>query len=431
MAIRKFLILSLVAAGTASVFSSALVAQTPAPVPAPLASGAAPGMMLDSTGIELGPGETIISGPPGLQAYGSSLGQSGAMGMGGATFQTLDPAAAMACANECYLPCDPGYYSIAEALYMKRASSAFTRSFDFGLSDFDWELGTRITLGRRFDCVDGYEFVYAGLPSWEEAASRSGAGLFGSQFVPGAGLDPESLLAFNTYAPGGVATNPLLRSQVDFASQQLRAEFHSFEFNRTYTGWDVIRCMIGLRTIIYNEDYRYNSRSTSNTIAVADDLATPLVDESQPAGPLQANGGALRQSIDNFLIGPQVGLEMYYPLSKRVFLNSRLKGGLYLDIMDSSTRLFTSTGVQPSIAVAGGDAEEQDLAGMIETSSQIGVHITPALSVFAGYDMMYLVGVATVEDQLSRSFGRLQGSSITADDNVLIHGITVGGRFEF
>lgn len=410
MAIRKFLILSLVAAGTASVFSSASVAQTPAPVPAPLASGAAEGMMLDSTGIELGPGETIISGPPGLQAFGSSLGQSGSMGMGGGNFQTMDASSGMACANECYLPCDPGYYSIAEALYTKRAGSSFTRSNDFGLSDFDWELGTRITLGRRFDCVDGYEFTYTGMPSWEESSSRAGA-LFGSQFVPGVGLNNDSFRAFNQFGAGDLA-NPLMTSQPNFSLQERTAQFHSFEFNRTYTGWDVIRCMMGLRTIVYNEDYRYISRSA------IDNGVDPVFNQT----------GSLTQSVDNFLIGPQAGLEMYYPLAKRLFMNSRLKGGIYLDLIDSQTRLFDGVNAQ---AVAGGDADEQEICLMFESSSQLGVHITPALSLFAGYDIWFMSGVATVDGQLPRNFARLQGSSVSGDEDVFIHGITVGGRLEF
>lgn len=419
MAIRKFMILSLLAAGTISVLSSSAVAQTSVPVPAPLSSGVSDGMILDSSGIELGPGETIISGPPGLQAYGSNLGQSGAMGMSGAPFQTLEPSAAMACSNGCYMPCEPGYYGIGEALYMKRSGGGFTRSSDFALDDFDWELGGRFTLGRRFDCVDGYEFVYAGLPEWEETNGVTLGPLplnpvvpLSSQFVPGPGLLNDAFLAFNPYAAGQLAEDPALFSVPFAAGQRRRAQFHSIEFNRTYTGWDVIRCMMGLRTIIYNEDYSYISQSARNN------------------DPNDIQTGLLTQSTDNLLIGPQLGLEMYYPLSRRAFINSRLKGGIYLDIVDSETRLFSGT---PGVtrAIAGGDASDEAICGMFESSSQIGMHITPALSVFAGYDIWYMAGVATIEDQLPLVFGRLQGSSVEADSDVFIHGITLGARFEY
>ena len=175
MAIRRFLFMSLAVAGAGFAASHSAMAQVPnPPVPAPLAIGATDGMimdgmMADGAGIQLAPGETIIDGPPGLQAYGSSLGQSGAYGMGG-TFQTLEPSAAMACANDCYMPCEPAYYGIAEALFMNRTNSGFTRRADFAMDDFDWELGARFTLGRRFDCVDGYELVYAGGFHWDNAA---------------------------------------------------------------------------------------------------------------------------------------------------------------------------------------------------------------------------------------------------------------------
>ena len=410
MAIRKLSILSLIAAGTVSVFSSQLVAQTPAPVPAPLSPGATDGMILNSTGIELGPGETIISGPPGLQAYGSSLGQTGAMGMSGGPVQILDPAAAMACNNDCFMPCDPGYYGIGEFLYMKHGGGSFSRSNDFSLGDFDWEMGTRITLGRRFDCVDGYEFVYAGLTGWDESSSRAG-NLIGSQFVPGAGLNNDAFRAFNNYQAGQL-DNLLMTSDVNFTSQSREADFHSLEFNRTYTGWDVIRCMLGLRAIVYNENYTYVSQ------ALIDDTVNPAFNQI----------GTLRQSVDNFLIGPQVGLETYYPLSRRVFVNSKLKGGIYLDIVDSQTRLFNGIAAD---AIAGGNAENEDICAMFESSSQLGMHLTPALSVFAGYDIWYMTGVATIEDQLPVAFGRLQGNSVLADDDVFIHGITFGGRLEF
>jgi hypothetical protein len=294
---------------------------------------------------------------------------------------------------------------------MNRASGTFTRSNNFGLGDFDWEFGTRATIGRKFDCVDGYEFVFAGLLEWNESA-QIGPGAT-SQFIPNASLlgafdafnATNNLgLAASLNAPAGQTTNGF---------QNRSAQYNSFEFNRTYTGWDVIRVMYGIRSILYNEDYRYTSS--------ADVVTAP-----GPPPVTAARSGALTNEVDNFLIGPQVGLEMYYPLSKRVFVNSRLKGGIYLDIAESQTRLFNQ-----GTLVLNNSAKDQDLAGMFEISSQIGFHITSELSAFAGYDIWYLTGVATNEGQLPSNFGITQGNGVSINDDVFIQGITAGLRYEY
>lgn len=126
--------------------------------------------------------------------------------------------------------------------------------------------------------------------------------------------------------------------------QVRRADYNSIEFNRTYNGWDVVRASLGLRTILYNEQY---------------DL-------------LAAAGGRASQSVENVLIGPQIGLDIYYPLSNRLFTGARFKGGVYLDIA-SSTSTFGDTNFNQRRT-----AEDEEISGVFEVGSKLGYQVTLA-----------------------------------------------------
>jgi hypothetical protein len=333
------------------------------------------GVISSLDGIDLRPGETIVDGPPELQQYQTQQASQPQVMQG-------QPSGSGYSAG-CYVPCEPGYYLVSETLFMQQTSGdGFTRGFGYFFDDHDFELAPRITFGRRFDCVDGYEFVFAGLLEWDDAiVGTNNAAVFES---------PDAILqdAFDLYATAANQT------------QVRESSFNSFEFNRTYTGWDVARTMIGLRTILYDEEYAYIAGGTDAPGSVA-----------------------LSQSSDNLLIGPQLGLQLIYPVGIRTYTETTLKGGAYLNFVDTDTSLFSPIGAAP---LATGAGDEVELAGMLEIGSKIGINLTRSVSAHVGYDLWYMAGIAESASQLPIGFNRATPFTVSADDDVFIHGLTGG-----
>ena len=75
-------------------------------------------------------------------------------------YQSIGGACNNGCNNACGIPCDPYCYVRAEGLYMQREDSNRGLSRNVGLSDYDYEWASRITVGSLPNCVNGYEMTY-------------------------------------------------------------------------------------------------------------------------------------------------------------------------------------------------------------------------------------------------------------------------------
>lgn len=126
--------------------------------------------------------------------------------------------------NVCGPTCDPYIYASVEALYMDHNdASGFAMlgpTVSPAFRDFDYEFGSRITVGVLPDCRNGYEFSFTGQFEWDTN---------------------------NGLAPGVAGY------------QRLEAEYLSFEFNRTLVGWDIVKLLYGVRYAQYEEEYTFGS----------------------------------------------------------------------------------------------------------------------------------------------------------------------------
>lgn len=372
MAIRRSLFLSFAAAAVAvgGAASSAVAQQGHSPLSPPPHQEVTDGLILSADDIVLGPGETLLDGGPGVAvAPAAPPGHPGHLPGHQPMFP---PGSEMAIGMPCPT-CEPGHYVSAEALY-------FTHSEERGFinddalvftDEFDQEWAGRLTLGRRFDCVNGYEIVYTGPLEWEM------------------GLDA-------TYDIGGGAGGGGTTTTI---SQDFEARLNSVELNRTYFGWDVVKATHGIRVMLYEE-----ASSFSRTTA--------------PAPPAFRDDGILAESIDNILIGPQAGLELYYPLSNRFFVGGKLKGGVYANFFESDMRVdgdFASD-------------DDVDIAGMFELGTNVGFRVTDAITATAGYELWYLAGIAGSYDVIPDRFVFREPS---ANDEVFMHGFTAGVHVAF
>ena len=292
-------------------------------------------------------------------------------------------------ADLCFGGCQPGYYVRAEALYMRRTGhEGLTLSQDFALDEFDFEIGPRLTLGRLFDCVNGYEVVYTGLfDEWDQLAVSNTGG--------------TSLLTWA--GPGGTPASLAALTGAEPQQQAYRVDYHSYEFNRTYRGWDVVNLLIGGRVIDYSEDYIFTSSEG-------------------------AAGGVLGTATENLLIGGQVGLDLAYPLAQRVWSTVKGRAGLFANFAESQTILADSALTDFAI---NNEADDEDISGLLEFGVGVRYRLAQRAWLTGGYEAIYLHDVATAPDQLFLSVGPGLGISTRIDDEVFIHGLTLGAEVFF
>lgn len=289
--------------------------------------------------------------------------------------------------NPCFTPgCDVSWYIGYEALWLRREGdenfslTQFTR-----MPEFDYELGEfggRITAGRLFDCTNGIEGVYTGPYKWRRTANVTGPGNLDSRFFPTDGLDGGDIDSFN---------------DANQHVQTYETRFSSYEVNRTWWTWDVLQTMVGLRYIDYEEDYL---------------LSTARVG---------VGNGAFRSSINNSAVGPQIGALLMRPVSLRANYGFRGKAAVFANFDEVSSFLSNAGTV-----VLNANDNAVDLAGLVEMGVFANYQIVPSVRLTAGYEFMYLPGFATVPGQNYSNLTPSTGSSVENDDEVFLHGGSVG-----
>ncbi len=285
--------------------------------------------------------------------------------------------------------CQPYQFASVEALYMeRRGDNRFTLADDFGMSGFDFEWGTRITIGSVPDCVHGCEFTLVTPMEWDMTGSLvdAGAGI-NTLLSTGGSLVPADLSAFNN------ATGQ---------RQTYAAEYWSLEGNKTLIGWDVAKLLIGARYIDYDEDYGYTTRNNAGQT------------------------GVIRSSTDNQLFGAQIGMDLLYPVARHLYTDLRARAGAYLNFADADINIVNNG----STIIRNGD-EDEEIAGMFELGMGLRYNLGQALSVRGGTELWYLTGVATVPDQYNGVVTQNTGRNIRMDEDIFFYGLSFGAELRY
>ena len=288
---------------------------------------------------------------------------------------------------DCGLGCYPSWYVQGEMLYLKRADNGpLSMSMAYELPDFDYEEGLRVTVGHRRDCSEGWEVSYVGPLQWETAGEASGFPLDSYFSVPGGDVD---ISAFN---------------QAEYHRQTFESELHSFEVNQRFYDWDTMSCLYGVRYIDLEEKYGFQS-----------------------LGPLPlAEQGQFNSEVNNRLIGPQCGLDIFYPVgaSNRLTLIGKTKLGVYANFAEGDVQM-----VNAGVAQINNSDDEVAFAFQGELGIQAKLQLTRRLSIQGGYELWYLYGLASANESALAPLSRSTGRNLECEEDTWFHGATLGGTF--
>lgn len=301
--------------------------------------------------------------------------------------------------NVCGPTCNPYHYAAVDVLYMTNDNlQNYVGVAPFTVSDYDYEFGVRATLGTVPDCHHGYEATFVGPFRWRSDATAGAVGTNLTSVVVVAPFDP-----LNPPNPLPLEWDVNLNSFANATAQfqRFEAEMNSFELNRTLIGWEVIKLLYGVRYIQYDEEFLYSTVS--------------------PDGP-----GALQSEVENRMIGGQLGIEMTYPVTCRLWTDFRGRAGAYANFAEN-VFLLENAGVLE----VGNTDDTTELAGVFELGGGLRYYLTNNLHIRAGAELWYIAGVASATDQFTSVIRSSTGSRTDVDDDVFLFGVNAGLEWKF
>ncbi len=276
-------------------------------------------------------------------------------------------------------PSRPNFLVGYEAIGLRRGSDSigpFSQGAD--LPRLEQDLTGRYTFSRLLGSMERIEFKFTGPFHWNRESSAIG---------PVDSNLPASLQAkFNG---------------ADSHQQSHRIRFSSYELNRCWTGDELSMIFGGLRFLDLEERYRLESAK-------------------------EFNRGDFRLETNNFMVGGQIGLNLFRPMSQRLTVGFGTAIGLYgnfasgsMNAMDGATTLA--------------DMRESKLRinTLFEWSGRMNYRVSQNIDATCGYEWWYFPSLATVANQrLSDSTQGSQFSLRTGDDQ-LFRGWTAGLSMRF
>lgn len=295
--------------------------------------------------------------------------------------------------------CPPKIYAAGEWVWYQPEMSTYQISSVARTNQEFFRQGIRATLGFRNDCTYGTEFSFMMLENSREFVdSRSYppvANLI-TRFAPQGGLTAANLSSFS-------GAGLVHRQEHDM-------EFAQAEFNRVSWGWDVINTFVGIRAVRMNEETIFAS--------------SPLAQANNPIGTLP---GQFRRELDNLLLGPQIGLTLIDDSRFRWTYDLKLRAGAFANLIDSKTQLINAGSL-----VFDNEDDTVGFSALGEISTGFSWHMTDNIKIRAGFDALYIYGLATARDQLDYqpagtvALTPFTGLTTNKEDDIFFWGGTIG-----
>ena len=284
------------------------------------------------------------------------------------------------------LGCPSSWYVHADAVYMaNEANGPLSLAQEFALGEFAYEFGGRVTVGRRRDCLEGWEATYVGPMRWDVAGEFTGVDLYPA-FSAAGGVD---ISAFNA---------------AEFQRQTYKSKLHSFELNKRCWDWDTMGGLLGFRYLNIEDEFTFFSRDP-----------LPAADE-----------GFFAVDTRNNMAGVQGGLDLFYNVgaSGRLSLVGKTRFGFYANFAEGDVLLINAGAVE----LNNGDSDIQ-LAFLGELGFTARLQVLPRLFLRAGYEIWYVAGLAQSHGQTVSPLTPTTGNNLDSGNDTWYHAGTVGAEF--
>lgn len=204
---------------------------------------------------------------------------------------------------------------------------------------------------------------------------------------------------------------------------------YSAEINGRYEVTRRVNVLAGFRWLQLNDDLQGDLTPGDRT-APTWKTTCPFCDLFQvtPGGPIGALPPFWTTGTTNNLYGVQVGVDGTIFEFDRFSLNGRVTMGLFENHADQSAGVSIQKIVYPAKATANG------AAFVSEASLQVQYRVTQGLSLKAGYEVLWLVGVALAPGQIQQTFAApsdVRALGVNHGSNVLFQGATFGLEYSF
>ena len=252
---------------------------------------------------------------------------------------------------------------------------------------FQEESGARVTIAYPIAAATSLEFSLMGGLNWSSSAEVFGDGNLYSVFSD-----------FGSMPLNGFPET----DEANYASVAISTELDSTALNLRHR-WVSAGCLMHCSTMV---GVRY--------IRLRDDLVhETFTDVGEMSYQLKT---------DNDLVGSQIGGDLYFSITPRFKVGAEIEAGLYGIHANQRTNVFC-TSCEP-LRERG---SESDVAFAGEGGVMAMFSLTPRMSLRAGYQVMYLNGVATAASNFNTASPfASRDTFINASDEITFHGATVG-----
>ncbi|MEM6472631.1 MAG: hypothetical protein AAF802_23930, partial [Planctomycetota bacterium] len=162
-----------------------------------------------------------------------------------------------------------------------------------------------------------------------------------------------------------------------------------------------VRLLFGAKFIRIEEEYGFNSQTAITT-------------------------ASLNSQTENSYLGVQAGLDLLYPIAKHAYSDFRVRGGVYLNFVDTEVRLQNS-----GVTILNPRRSDEQVAGVFEFYYGLRYDLGEMLSLKAGGEIWYITNAATAVDQISPAVTNALGTRVDIDDDLFYYGAVVAAELRY
>ena len=320
----------------------------------------------------------------------------------------------------CGSGCGPSWYAGFTALYMTRNKpNPYQLSFDttnpvgelilnVDTIDNDWQEGFEVRVGKYLGCSSAVEFSYWTLDNWGGQANAFDPPGVGSLNTP---------FDFRSLNFGGVPVTDYF-DNAEAHRFTRNDEFHNFEVNFLHWPMACNPCsriqtsgLVGFRYINFRESWQ---------------LASSYMERDFGVDP--ANEAYYDIDVDNNLFGVQIGGRASFGFTDCLSVYAAPRFGVFANYMEHDSRIYSGDN-QTALSISSNNTVVS-LLGQLDVG--VNYQITSRLSIYGGYRVVAISGIALADEQIPYLQDDLFGiGDIDHNSNLVMHGATGGLQFSF